>query len=161
MCMRFWRPFPHSTVSLSFVHAGVSFNAKSNDDISRVTLPPSLFKSLRNQTSISDQPGLVFTSYSTALFFPLTQYEKTNSSRMSLIGSSVLGATVVSGQPATYTAVRNLTEPVVMEFRVNRSMVGIYVYSGISLLRTSELNSNQDTACCPSYIEKCTKQPLK
>ena len=58
---------------------------------------------------------------------------------MSLIGSSVLGATVVSGQSAT--AVGNLTEPVVMEFRVNRSMVGIYVYSGTSLLRTSELGS--------------------
>ena len=99
-------------------HAGVSFVADSYSDISRVSLPPSLFQS---HPSLSDQPGLVFTSYSTAVLFPLTQSENTNSTRLSMIGSSVLAATVVSGQ---LNAVRNLTKPVVMEFRVNRSMVG-------------------------------------
>ena len=103
-------PFP--------MHAGVSFNSTSDSDISRIVHPPSLFQS---HPSLLDQPGLIFTSYSTAVMFPLTQYEKTNSTRLSMIGSSVLGATVVSGQP---TAIRNLTEPIVMEFKVNRSMVG-------------------------------------
>ena len=94
-------------------------DADSDSDISRVSLPPSLFQS---HPSLSDQRGLVFTSYSTAVLFPLTQSESTNSTRLSMIGSSVLAATVVSGQS---NAVRNLTEPVVAEFRVNRSMVGI------------------------------------
>ena len=93
----------------------MAFNTTSDNDTSRVILPPSLFKSL---PSLSDQPGLVFTSYSTAVLFPLTQYETTNSTRFSMIGSSVLGATVVA------TAIKNLSEPIVMEFRVNRSMVG-------------------------------------
>ena len=90
----------------------------SDSDISRVFLPPSLFKS---QPALLDQPGLVFTSYSTAVLFPLTQYETPNSTRLSMIVSSVLGATVVTGQP---TAIKNLTEPIIMEFKVNRSVVG-------------------------------------
>ena len=98
--------------------AGVSFDGDSDSDISRVSLPPSLFQS---HPSLSNQPGLVFTSYSTAVLFPLTQSESSNSTRLSMIGSSVLAATVVSGQS---NAVRNLAEPVVVEFRVNRSMVG-------------------------------------
>ena len=117
-----WRPFPYDTHSCSIPCAGVSFRASSNNGISHVTLPSSLFKYLHNQTYLSDQPGLVFTSYSTAVLFPLTQYETPNSTRLSVIGSSVLGATVVTSQPA---AIKNLTEPIVMEFRVNHSMVGI------------------------------------
>ena len=96
----------------------MSFGADSDSDISHVSLPPSLFQS---HPSLSDQPGLVFTSYSTAVLFPLTQSESTNMTRLSMIGSSVLAATVVSGQ---LNAIRNLTEPVIVEFRVNRSMVG-------------------------------------
>ena len=120
VCMQFRRPFPHDTVAQPLC-TGVSFSETAHD-ISRVFLPPSLFEHLRNQTSLSDQPGLVFTSYSTAVLFPLTQSESANLTRLSMIGSSVLAATVVSGQS---NAVRNLTEPVVVEFRVNRSMVGI------------------------------------
>ena len=112
------RAFDDHFQSLIVPHAGVSFDADSDSDISRVSLPPSLFQS---HPSLSDQPGLVFTSYSTAVLFPLTQSESINSTRLSVIGSSVLAATVVSGQS---NAVRNLAEPVIVEFRVNRSMVG-------------------------------------
>ena len=114
------------------IYTGVLFNTTSDSDTSRVTLPPSLFKSL---PALLDQPGLVFTSYSTAVLFPLTQYETTNSTRFSMISSSVLGATVVAGQP---TAVRDLTEPIVMEFRVNRSMVGRLHLCSRKLLETSD-----------------------
>ena len=103
-------------------HTGVSFNVTSNSDTSRVVLLPSLFKS---HPALLDQPGLVFTSYSTSILFPLTQYEKPNSTRLSMIGSSVLGATVVTGQPA---AIKNLTEPIVMDFKVNHSMVGRMIF---------------------------------
>ena len=85
------------------------------------TLPASLFESLQNQSSLSDQVGLVFTSYSTTALFPLRrQYSETsNSDSVSLIGSSVLAMTVVADEDD----VKNLTEPVVTEFRVNNSVV--------------------------------------
>ena len=96
-------------------------STSSADDLSYISLPSSLFGTLRNQSALLDQIGLVYTSYSTAVLFPLTPSNSTDNSTISFIGSSVLGASVVAEQ----TDVRNLTDPIVMEFKVNGSMVSL------------------------------------
>ena len=91
---------------------GPGDSLESDDDISSVSLPPSLFENLRMKSS-ADNVGLVFTSYSNDILFPLAL----NTSD-TFIGSSVLGVTVVSDQP-----VQNLKEPVVIKFKVDNLKV--------------------------------------
>ena len=93
---------------------GPGDNLESDDDISSVSLPPSLFKNLRMKSS-ADNVGLVFTSYSNSILFPLAL----NTSD-TFIGSSVLGVTVVSDQP-----VQNLKEPVVIKFKVDPDILKV------------------------------------
>ena len=59
--------------------------------------------------------GLIFTSYLDATLFPLTVSDPNSST---FVGSSVIGATVVSNEP-----VRDLSEPIVMVFRVDNFTV--------------------------------------
>ena len=78
------------------------------DDPSRppyISLPRSLFEALQKKSS-DKHVGLVFTSYLDNILFPLTVSDSNSSV---IVGSSVIGATVVSSQP-----VQNLSEPIVI-----------------------------------------------
>ena len=86
----------------------------SDDKISSMSLPRSLFEALQKKSS-DKHVGLVFTSYLDNILFPLTVSDSNSSV---IVGSSVIGATVVSSQP-----VQNLSEPIVMVFKVENLTV--------------------------------------
>ena len=85
-------------------------------DISSIFLPSSLFETLQMKTR-DETVGLMFTSYSDAVLFPLAS---SNYSSL-FVASSVIGATVISAQP-----IRDLSEPIVMEFIVEKLTVRLY-----------------------------------
>ena len=93
--------------------------ALSDSDISAVSLPPSLFEMLQMKTQ-NNGFGLVFTSYSNAVLFPIAGLDP-NSSTATIVGSSVISATV-SGHP-----VQGLPDPIVVKHRVDKLKVGSHL----------------------------------
>lgn len=91
-----------------------SLLSSPDDKISSILLPRSLFEELQKKSSDEDV-GLVFTSYLDTILFPLAVSDPNSSV---IVGSSVIGATVVSSQP-----VQNLSEPIVMVFKIENLTV--------------------------------------
>ena len=97
------------------VKHGDSDSDLSEGDISHISLPPSLFQHMLKTSD--DKTGLVFTSYSDAVLFPIAGHDN-NSDIAMTIGSNVIGATVVTDLP-----VQNIPEPVQVEFKVGNLSV--------------------------------------
>ena len=80
-------------------------------------LPASLFQSITNRTSV----GIVFALYDTGALFPITnatqQYQETDASTTTVVGSPVLGVTVGPGLNFS-----NLTESVRILLRLNEEL---------------------------------------
>ena len=68
-------------------------------------------------TISDDLIGQFFTSYSDAVLFPIANADISNLTTM-VIGSSVLAANVLSDQP-----IRDLAEPITLEFKVQNLKV--------------------------------------
>ena len=80
-------------------------------------LPASLFQSITNRTSV----GIVFAVYDTGALFPITnatqQYQETDASTTTVVGSPVLGVTVGPGLNFS-----NLIESVRILLRLNEEL---------------------------------------
>ena len=91
-----------------------SITTLSVNETAATFLPASLFQSITNRTSV----GIVFAVYDTGVLFPITnatqQFQDTNASLTTVVGSPVLGVTVGPGLNFS-----NLTEPVRILLRLN------------------------------------------
>ena len=90
----------------------------SEEIISRVLLPPSLFEPLSDEVI-----GLFFLFYESASFFPVAGVPNiTSSDIMTRIGSPVVAATVVTTNQTSFS---DLREPVTIVLRLNPVQEGV------------------------------------